>query len=296
MNWLSRADLVSELGLKSSPSDADALRSEIRTEIAELHPDHNNGVFASADDQPRYQRLVEALDYLDHPPSTALIPIHEVPALVAAVRQALVPQQPAHSPAQARAEFRDLARAELHQHLSLPRIGSGVFASACAFLLTVGDKLNDNPIFGGFLQTRTGSMTVAMLLLYSALFFVMTWWMEQRASAQHEWLATEGGRREIFARVLQEQERRGAGAEDTAARFSFSQVVRAILVLSRPRLPFPFIKTRISRSAAEKLAKAHLDELEAREVVRKASTKRLDVIYEIAPEAAEDMSRHFLEQ
>jgi hypothetical protein len=151
--WLSVADVVRDLGLQSSPDDRDAVRSEIRRAIAVIHPDHNGGTFANLDAQTQYERLVQALEFLDRPTSTALIPIQHIPALVAAIKESLTPVAKDQTAVQARAEFRDTARAELHQRLFLPRIGSGVFAAVFAFLLTIGEKFREDPLLGWWVNS-----------------------------------------------------------------------------------------------------------------------------------------------
>lgn len=294
--WLFITDLVRDLGLKARPDDPDALRDEIRREIAAIHPDRHGGTFAKPDDQPRYQRLLEGLEFLDRPPSTALVPIQDIPALVAAIKQALGPPEKTQTPLEARAEFREIARTELHQRLFLPRIGSGVFAAMCAFLFSVGEKFKEDPLVGLWVQSRTGKLMIFMSMLYSALFFAMTWWMEQTASARAEWLATEDGRRHLCAKLLHEVPPHLSSPEDPKAFcFSFSDLVRVIRGQARHGLPLPFLPRGLSGAAAEKLARAHLDELEARGVVQRLPGKRLDVLYKMDTDAAEEMRHGFHE-
>jgi hypothetical protein len=71
--WLSVAELARELDLKASPEDRDAVRSEIRREMAAVHSDRKGGEFSNPAQQSRYQRLAAALEYLDRPPTTALV-------------------------------------------------------------------------------------------------------------------------------------------------------------------------------------------------------------------------------
>jgi hypothetical protein len=283
VSWDSLTDLVRDFRLNANPDDRDAVRRELRKALAAIHPDRNGGKFARPEDETRYQRLTEVMEYVERTRSTALVPISEIPALVAAIRQAIE-----SSPAQARTEFRELARVQLHDRLTLPRVGSGVFAAICGFLLTFDDKFKDDPLFGFWVKSGTGRMTTAVALFYSALLFIMTWWMEQRAAAQAEWLATEEGRRAVLSRVLHKAASRST-ASKRAKRFSFSDVVAQI----RERTmhgPFPllFLTRRLSLAAAEKLAKANLDELEARGILRKVDSKRLDILYEIDSDAVEE--------
>ena len=279
-DWQSIADMTHDLGLKSSLGDTEALRSEIRREIIKVHPDQNGGHFANPEDEARYQQLVAGLEFLGKMSSTALVPIQDITALVVAVREAIQTKQSGQTPEQSRAEFREVARAELQHRLLLPRIGSGAFAATTAYLLANGDKLGSNPILGRGLKGEQASLFLFGLLFYSAVFFVMTWWMEQRASAQYEWLATEAGRRFIFARLLESIYSRTKRDGDTV-NFSLSEFVDAIIGPPRRASLFLFMSSKISPAAAEKLAKAHLDELESRGVIRKSNGKQIELVYEM---------------
>jgi hypothetical protein len=152
----------------------------------------------------------------------------------------------------------------------------------------LGDKLKDNPLLEGWFQSQGGTLVITLLLLYSVLFFLMTWWLEQRAAAESEWLATDGGRRFVFAELLDHlpPQRRDEGGPVV---FSFSEFVRAIVGHRRRSLPFPFFSHRLNPPAAEKLAKAHLDELESCGVIKRAPGRRLDIVYEMDADAVEDL-------
>jgi hypothetical protein len=172
--WLSLSDLVRDLALHVDPGDRDAIRAQIRREVDGIHPDRNGGVLSDNSAEARYHKLMAALEFLEKPPSTALVPIQDIPALVAAIKQVMEPADARTTPAHARAEFRDVVRTELRQRMFLPRIGSGVFAAACAFLLTVGDKFANDPVVGEWLTSSTGRLFILAGLAYSAVLFVAT--------------------------------------------------------------------------------------------------------------------------
>jgi hypothetical protein len=115
--------------------------------------------------------------------------------------------------------------------------------------------------------------------------------MEQRAAARSEWLATEDGLNFILSRL---RSRRRLPVLERARNhgpmeFSFSEFVEIIRDRAAPSfyLPFSFIPRGLSQAAAEKLAKAHLNELETRGIVRKIPSKRVDLPYEMEIEATE---------
>ena len=280
--WLSVADLVRSLGLNASSDDRKSIRDEIRRRISAIHPDHNGGAFATPEARSQYEDLVAALAFLDTPLTTALIPVSEVPALIAAIRQAFVPAGPVDASAdQARAEYREIARADASQRVLLPRIGSGAFAALCTFVLTVGDTFRNDALLGGLTESRS---LLFNLLLCSVVAFLATWWVEQQERNHAEWLATEMGRRHVLKTLFNRLSRRHDGLQDEKpTEFSFSDLVETI---AAPKKPEPMnasthrlirLKRRLSAMgnprlsivAAEKLAKPLLDDLVSRGVVRR---------------------------
>ena len=266
-DWQSPADLAEELGLRSDPTNTEALRGEIVQEMRHIHPDRNGGSFAKPTDESRYNRLCEARDYVDVATSTSLVPIRNAAVLASAVREALLATEAKKSSSEERAEFRDIARTQLRQQLFLPRISSGIFGAACGFLLAFGNTFKDNLILNKWLGSPDSFAVLLSLLCLSAIAFLTTWSLEQREARRIEWLTTEDGRRYIFRRFLS---RRAPVDGEAPAVFSLSDVVDAIC---DPERASPLLRlnrllllrsqwTSVDRAAGESLAMSHLDELE----------------------------------
>jgi len=289
--------MAGALKLKAAAYDENAIRAELRREMAAIHPDRNDGHFASPTDENRYHSLSDALNFLDQYQSTALVPLREIPAIVAAMRQALQPTTEATA-AVARAEYRQGALSEAHTRYILPRIGSGVFAAVCASLIAFSGSLKDNPVFGAWLQSSVGRSMLLVFFLYSGLFFIMTWLLEQRESARVEWLVTEAGLRRTLSQVIE----RASLTSDRTLRFRFTDFCGVISGHrehgSRSSAYLPtvstlfFLRRGLSPASAERLAKAQLEELERRGVVKKLAGQRLDITYEIERDVASELREH----
>lgn len=295
--WKSVDEMVSDLKLKTTAQDQDGVRAELRREMADLHPDRNGGHFSSAENETRYHRLTDGLSFVDSQLSTALVPLRDLPAILAAMRQSLQPTTQEAIVA-ARTEYRVVALGEAHTRYALPRLGSGVFAGICAALLTFSGSLKDNPVFGELFASHTARMMLGMGFLYSGIFFIMTWLLEQREAAQAEWLATEAGMQRTLSRVIERMRDRSS----EVMRFKFSDYCHALSgsrVHHRPSSAvfsaasaLLFLRRGLSPSSSERLAKLHIEELERRGVIKKHAARRLDITYEIDREIAEELREY----
>lgn len=275
--WSSLSEINSTLALGADPSSTGSVRDALRRELARIHPDRNAGRFLSQSDEERFHELNSALEFCNRPISASLVPLQDIPAIVAAFRQAWAPEATAATPAQQRAEFREVARRDVHQQVMLPRVGSGIFAGVCGASLTFAGKLPDDTVFGPIFGTVFGRELLLILFLCSGLLFLWTWWSEQRQNASLEWLATDEGRRHVLWRTF----RRPREGDGNAIRFSYADMIDAIRG-GRQSLPLLFLLPRgVSPAAAERLANLHIDELERRGVIKKVAGPLLDPEYEI---------------
>ncbi len=149
--------MARDLGLAADPGNREALRTELRRELASLHPDRNGGSLLTL-----RLKLATSASAMRLPTSTLSrrSPSCRYTTSLAWWRQyAKYSSQPLQqrTPAQARAEFRETARIQVRDWIRPPRIGSGSFAAACAFLLTVGGKLGNDPVLGDWVTSAIGS-------------------------------------------------------------------------------------------------------------------------------------------
>ena len=197
MNWTSLDEMVSDIGLTAAPNDVTAVRRELRKCLAETHPDRNGGDFQSKDDEAQFNRLRMALDYVDKvtEEAKALVPITQLPAIVKAIGDMRIAPVDVRV-SQLTTECKSEARTDIKSRYSLPRIGSGVFAAVCGFLVTFGQTFKDHPLLGQIADSYVTQMFLLVLAVYAGLFFALTWYAERRQEARLEWLLSEAGRRE----------------------------------------------------------------------------------------------------
>lgn len=289
MTWTSTEQIVKALRLVSQPDDFDGLKRELRTKLAELHPDKNGGAFSSPEDEGRYNGVSSAYEFVNLATreSTALIPVTQLPAIIKAVRDAqLAPTQ--LQVGQLRAECREESRLDTHNRYALPRIGSGVFAAICASLFTFSGSLAEHPVLGTLAKSTTFQVSLLVLAGYAGMFFLLTWVRERREDALADYLMSEKARREIFDQILRNTH---TVSEDATPR-QFS--VRNVMYVMEERwggryhhhsplymFRSLFLGNRgVKPALIEKIAQIHLLELEKRGAIHRVETPSMDSLYE----------------
>jgi len=290
MTWISTKQIIKDLGLKSKPDDYDGLKRELRTKLAEIHPDKNGGAFSSPEDEELYNRISSAYEFVNLAcrESTALIPVTQLPAIIKAVKDAqLAPTE--HQVGQLRAECWEESRLDTHNRYALPRIGSGVFAAICASLFTFSGSLAKHPVLGSLAQNMTVQVLLLVMAAYAGIFFLMTWVRERKEEELIDYLMSETARREIFHRIMVHIHH-ADGNDSTSRQFSIRDVMKVIEERwggHRRYSSSPFIilsvflgSRGIKPSLIEKIAQIHLLEMEKRGAIHRIETPSMDLVYE----------------
>lgn len=286
MTWQSIEDLVEDLGLAVDPTDISAVRSSIRGRLAELHPDKNGGSFSSSDAESNFNKLTTAQKWLsDHAKNAlTLVPVAQLPAIINAITKSQEPPITSQL-SQLRTECRADEQRAIRSRYAIPKIGSGVFAAACAFFFSIGGSLKDHPMLGRFSDSIVAQSTLLMLAFYAGIFFIMAWMRERKEESYVEWLMSELGRREVFRKFMRynaEFPTEGAIAVTIHQYASFIQAHRGGGMSDAPHIALlMFARPSITASVAEKVARLHLLQLEERGAVSQLSSPSLDTVYQV---------------
>ncbi len=294
MHWQTPKHIVAHFQLNAEDDSLDAIRKALKFRMADLHPDSNGG----ETDDDVWDQLMSAKDFLDdfQDDSRALIPVSQIPALIQALNSAV--QRSDVSPAE---RVRTSTREDIRGRVLLPRIGSGVFAAICAFLFTFSDKVKDHPVLGPWISTSQGQMILLAALLYSALFFVVTWISERAQETRVEWLMTEEGVEESLTRLLRyspsgelhrstftSRELIALHEHDTARRHSidwrgdnFSRRILELYIRVFSMLLF-LPSRRLPAAIAEKVTKGQIDLLVQQDLIRELPRNGFSRVYEVS--------------
>ncbi len=271
MDWNSIDDIIKELKLNSSSDDFKGLKRELRAIMVKLHPDKTGGSFTSKNNEQRYIKASSALEYISghSKDSQALVPVTALPAIIKAIHKAqLAPVQIS----QLRTEAREENRINVRSRITLPRIGSGVFASICVGLFTFSSSLEGHPILSIF-NSFVAQLILLSFAIYAGIFFILTWVMEHRQEELVGYLISEDGRYQIFEPLL------------SLGQFSLHDVLKTIRELLRQRqrssMLILFGARRIQPSIIEKIADIHLLELENRGVIHRLDIPSINPLYKI---------------
>jgi hypothetical protein len=307
MSWATVSEIVHELRLSASADDTAAVATELKKKIIESHPDKTGGTFADDAHKARFQRLLEAEEWINknRVQSTGMIPIQHLPALIKTLGELNQPSREAKVRELIR-ETRSDARDLRHAFYELPRIGSGALFAIAAFLAAFPDKFVEKLVPSVvpetlpegnraeyLLEVANDQRIVSAYFLAAALLagflFCLTWLCERREEDVTERAMSAAGRGFLLSDLLRDH-------NDTST-FSARQFV---LVVQRHLDRHDFLRPykrvlafgrRTSQLVAEKIATAHLEELERAGVVRKSPSKGVYQQYTIDPEFAEEYNK-----
>lgn len=301
MNWESIEQIVSYFQLTIDDSDPIEVKKAIKMKMADIHPDKNNQQFKSESDEELWRNLNSAKLYLDkcNQSRTALIPVSQLPALIKSIQQSNLP------PIENRiSDLRQESRSDNHSKNMLPRISSGVFATICGFLFTFSSSLKDHPFLGNFISMRETQIALLIAMVYSGVFFVMTWMRERRQEVKLDWLVTNEGIRAtiklLLAKLSHEQHCKNLH------RFTLRDLTKVLHVcdvseyrreLSIQRLfeEFPFLGGAcLSNSIAEKVARLQIEALKERGILFEVPKKGFEIVYELSGEASKELMNEFM--
>jgi hypothetical protein len=279
MSWASVEDLISDLNLKSDPFEIKSIRSEIKEKLTRVHPDTTSGTYESKQSKDLTYKFTEALNFLDdqNNNSKELISISQVSAITKAVSEALNKTK-TPSLDEARNSFLTEYKSSQSSKLMMPRVGSGVFGSVCAFLFTFSGQLKEHPILGALTKDPKFYESLSAMIVISGIFFVSTWMLEWMENAKIEQLMSWKNKKEIFGKMLSEiKEHSNFDNEDNSfIKFTINDVSR-------------HVRRRVRQNQAEKIAKLYLQELTERGVIKESKVKSIEPTFEISKQLADEL-------
>lgn len=292
MAWSSTQEIVDYFGLEAAPDDYEALSQELRARISDFHPDKSGGEFVSSDRKTEYDHIKTARDFVSNRERSSkdLVAIDQLPALLNAMQLAQNAQAQGND-RQIRAEVRDENRQDLHSRYVAPRVGSGVFAAITGALFTFSESLADHPVLGTL--TATYEMQLGLLALsgYSAIFFGLTWYFEQRAEARIDFLLSEQGMELVFDDLVRDLRNKGDHLQFSTRRVA--TIVSEYCGVRRSGGPFPVLlgRQRVKPSTIDRIVQLHISEWESRGVIREREAPSVDRVYTVDSEVANARER-----
>jgi hypothetical protein len=204
--WVSEEQIAESFSL---PRDAELLKDGLRKLLSELHPDKNGGDFrpgAAVD----FHRAKSALEFLEgtRAPRSDLIRIDQLPMLLKELRGVLTDVQPRTSAVELERSYLAHVRHQTSRNLLFPRIGSGAFAAATAFLAAFPDKFEKNPVLGPLISSPSAKHCLLIATALSAYLFLCTWLSEKMTERRAKYMASSHALKRL-AKSLEQRYREG---------------------------------------------------------------------------------------
>lgn len=289
MQWTSSEQIVSELRLSPNGDSSEEILACVRQEMAAIHPDKSNGTFKSPDDEERWHKLTAAKEYLENEShhALAMIPVSQLTAIIKTVIEASA------EPASTRtSRFLNESASSIRRQTFFPKLTSGIFAAVCGFLVSISGILKDNPILGPILAIKQFQLLLVILMLYSAVLFVLFWIREGQKERRVEWLLTTSGIQTTLRRALDQALFDGNFWEFKFRDFLNGSYPNRKMEMMRtgPLGPLVFLIApgQIDHALAEKTADLMLDRLKEDKIIaelsRRGFERRFTVTNDVATE------------
>ena len=274
--------LREELGIPSELTELEELRSELQRRRAAIHPDRNGGIPVSSEAEQKFQRLSDAITYLDELPRG----LQRIDPRMRAIENRIVGLQSAidamRSDQTAHAESVRIIKSDVAHRYRGSLISSGSVAAVCGAILAFSERLPANPVFAPVAESRSAKLTILVGFLVAGAAFVWTWIREHLIEEKTKWLLTDDGLTSIVRGCIREPDK-----EEPNTRITKRQIVHEILYFEYPwhkiefirRIRQRFLWVRVPDDLAEQIAEIHVRALLARGVVRREGLKGLEPLF-----------------
>ena len=222
MNWTGLDNMVEDLELKSNPKDIHGLITEIKTLRVEIHPDHSgeSGNFKSKDDEIRYLRLSDALEYCETF-ETNLIPINAATSLIKNVAENIARTNKESLEVIVKNVVEGLARAnkepvetritkastemitKFQQKYNVPKISLGATSAALIYAFVFPQTIIDHPYLSKIVNNYNFFIIWLNMVILLAALWLIAWMRETKGKSTIRRLLNLGTHRAVLDRLRQ---------------------------------------------------------------------------------------------
>ncbi len=202
----------------------ETLRESLNQIRIELHPDKNRGKFRHDEEKEKYYRANDAIQYIDGlKNNNQLIVVEKMTELVKIVVE-LIPNTKETSLQSSLDVKIDSAIGRYKSKLYLPKISLTALTGLMTFLFTVPTQIKDNVVLSRYLNPQSSIfvLTWLTLLLYTGIFWVVTFINGEKAKGRLSLLKVDSTQNDIFESFL-EKKRRKDFTKDELTEYIFEQ-------------------------------------------------------------------------
>ncbi len=179
--------------------DAETIRAILRKRLASIHPDRNGGTFAKIEDKELFNRLGDAIEFIDDKDkSSALVSASAVTELAQAVTELVKAQSFPND--NSLAELIIENKRSYRSRFKFPKIA---LSSVTVFLTAIWifpRTIDDHPVLSEMLNTDSLLFSAIWIsaLMYTATFWIIVWRREEKQREFQDGLKTEMVQNGIF--------------------------------------------------------------------------------------------------
>lgn len=260
----------------------DAIRAKLRAKQSLIHPDRNEGTFASETDEKLFHKLGAAIEFIDYRNDPgALVSISVVTDLAKAVTDLVKAQSSApHN------TLSEQIRDEIQSYrlrFKFPKIALSAITVALSAVWIFPKTVSEHPILGRWLDSSSPSFGIAWfyVLVTTVGFWILVWFKEERQRGFQESLKTEMVQNRIFRDFL---------CAHGKNNFSIEDLVYFLTERSLRRYRSPFLSLfgnprEISISMAHTIAEVIIKRALSRQAIKKEGIGQISETYRIITES-----------
>jgi len=206
MKYSSLAQLKEDFQLKSN--DLDIIRDNLNQLRVDLHPDRNNGKFKDVSEEEKYHKVNDAIEYIDNLKGNNQLMVVEKMADLVKVVAELIPNSKETSLQSKMDTNINFAIDHYKSRLFIPKLSLTAITAIMTFLFVIPSQIKDNPGLSKFLDPQSSVFIIIWLvmLLYTGLFWIMTFMNEEKAKRRLSLLKVDSTQNGFFDRFLKERE------------------------------------------------------------------------------------------
>jgi hypothetical protein len=271
-------------------AEPEQVRKELIGRLAEIHPDRREDGELSSEDEERWTKIQNAVDFIDSDETQMMVPARQVTALQKKVDELSLTAKSNEAETQLSENIRD-QESRIRSYGRGPRITSTAVTTVLTGLIAFPEYTSNHPILSEFINFQ--STTFIIIWIYCLIFTGMVWWMTKRIESRKrdilDALKSERLQNDLFYRFLGSMLEKEEAPRKTFTKSRFIDFVTDTLERKASNLFDKLFGAQRTTSAevVESLAESTLVRAERNGVIEAATDPSLDEKYRIEVDPAE---------
>ncbi|RXR15969.1 hypothetical protein EQG63_12070 [Flavobacterium amnicola] len=287
MTYNSTSEIKKDFQIDSD--SLEVIRDSVNAVRINTHPDKTNGEFPDENIKELYYKANSAIEYLDGIKSNqSLIVVEKMTDLMKVVTE-LIPANRQNSLEQNLDSKISFAISTFRSKMFLPKISLTAITAVVTFLFLFPGQIKDNPTLSHFINPTSSFFAIVWfsLLLYSGLFWMMTFNNEEKSKKKLMLLKVDSVQNRIFENFMERHLTDDKFKKDELTHFIYESCMGNRLGELHRSEGLNLITTRlfgseiITMEIAQNIAELIISRGEKNKVIEKLSINTLSDTYEL---------------